>query len=281
MPFLFIILMVSASFAGELRDSAERMAELERVVQALNDPECTEDNAGFERVTSGLVVACASFEEKGGYEESKIVDCTGDGKLYPGGFRFRSRDGHPLINRKSPYGSNVVPERVINIWSRNGALNETFIYLNDQAGGPDSHDMKSAIIVLPRKVVPSVKAVGDEVELTLNTGEKVYIDKKTSLIKGGALREGPNDLTTDRFRRQPPNVHYEGTGISIRLNHRFEDPFQSSESAEVKQNDRSCRVPRTTLFDSSGKLRTQSDAQLVKALNQACPAGPGGRPFRI
>lgn len=279
-PILLSILL-SLSFAGDIRDSAARMAELEAVVKSLQEKECSEDNAGFERVSSGLVVACASFEDKIGYEETKIIDCTGSNGLYPGGFRFRSRAGHPDINMQSPYGPTARPERVINFWSRNHALNETFIYVNDQAGGPDSHDMKSSIILLPRKVIPSVVMNGEDVEVTMTTGEKVVFDKRTSAIKSGALREGANDLTTDRFRRQPPNVHYQGTGISIRLNHRFEDPFQSAESAEVKQNGKSCRIPRTILFDAAGKLRTESDAQLVRVLNQSCPSSPGTPGFRI
>ena len=281
MPFALIFVFMTAAFAGEIRDSAARMAELEAVVRSLNEKECSETNEGFPRISSGLVVACASFAEHGGYEETTIVDCTGTNGLYPGGYRFRSRAGHPEINMNSPYGPNSKPERLINFWSRNHALNETFIYINDQAGGPDSHDMKSSIILLPRKVVPSVVMNGNDVEVTMTTGEKVIFDKRTSAIKSGALREGPNDLTTDRFRRQPPNVHYQGTGISIRLNHRFEDPFQSAESAEVKQNGRSCRVPRTTLFDSAGKLKTESDAQLVRVLNQSCPSSPGTTSFRI
>lgn len=277
MVYLYLLLSFFAySQEDALRESVSRMAELERFVEALNETDCTEDNKGFTRVHSGLVVACASYGTVDGIDTVSILDCTGDGKSYPGGHRFLSGEGHPHVGAASPYGSTS-PQRSITFWSRNGALNETFLYLNDMAGGPDSHDVKSAVFLLPRSVVPSAKVVGDNIEMTMTTGEKVLFDRRTNAIKGGALREGPIDLTTDRFRRQPPNVHYQGTGISIRMNHRFEDPLQSAESAEVKQGNRTCRVPRATLFDGTGKLRTSSDAELVQVLNASCPQGQ----FRI
>lgn len=283
MPFLLIFLLTAFAFAQEreLRTSVERMAELEEAIRSLNDPECVDDHRAFSKVVSGIPVACASSHPRDGYDEVSIIDCTRDGKTYPGGFRFRSQNGHPLIPGRSPYSDGGPPGRLIELLSRDHALNETYLYLSDTAGGPDSHDVKSAMFILPRRVIPSVKVVGNDVEVTMTTGEKVVFDKRTNAIKSGALREGQLDTTTDRFRRQPPNVHYNGTGISVRLNHRFEDPLQSSETAEIKQGGRTCSVPRSTLFDDRGKLKTTSDTQLVRVLNHNCPVRPGQSPFRI
>lgn len=286
MPVLFFLLMTSLSFAQtreqrELREAAGRLTEIEDVLRTLNDPECLEDNRAFSTVNSGIPVACASASSRDGYEEMQVVDCTRDSRVYPGGYRFRSKDGHPHTGTRSPYADGGVPGRLIEFWSRNNALNETYMYLADTAGGPDSHDMKSAMFLLPRKVIPSVHVHGNEVEVTMATGEKVFFDKRTNAITRGALSEGRQDLTTDRFRRQPPNVHYSGTGISVRLNHRFEDPMQSAEFAEVKQGSRSCRIPRGNLFDTRGKLKSSSDAEFLRAINQSCPTGPGQSAFRI
>lgn len=283
MPLFLMIMLTGFAFAQEreLRSSIERMAELEEAVRSLNDPECTEDNLAFAKVVSGIPVACGGGEPRDGYEEMRVIDCTRDGKFYPGGFRFRAEKGHPHIPGRSLYSDGGPPGRVIEFWSRDHALNETYIYLNDTGGGPDSHDMKSAMFVLPRKVIPSAKVVGNTIEMTMTTGEKVIFDKRTKAIKSGALREGPADITTDRFKRQPPNVHYSGTGISVRLNHRFEDPLQSSETAEIKQGNRTCKISRATLFDTKGKLKTTSDSDFVKVINQNCPAGSGQQAFRI
>jgi hypothetical protein len=274
MYVLILILLTSLSFAQdeELRESVSRMDSIGDLIESLNEQECPpEETQAFGKVTSGIPVACASGETREGYEEMKVVDCTRDGKIYPGGFRFRAQAGHPLIAERSPYPNGGKPGRVIEFWSRDGALNETFLYLNDTAGGPDSHDMKSAMFILPRKVVPSVRVNGNDVEMTMTTGEKVVFDKKTSAIKSGALREGPSDLSTDRFRRQPANVHYDGSGISVRLNHRYLDPRLSGETAEIKQGTKVCRVPRTVFFDNAGMLKSQSDAQFIRTINQSCP----------
>lgn len=265
----------------ELRSSIERMAELEQAVRSLNEQDCEEDHRAFSQVTSGIPVACASAESADGYEKMKVIDCTRDGKTYPGGFRFRAESGHPYVPARSLYSDGGPPGRVIEFWSRDNALNETYLYLADTGGGPDSHDMKSAMFILPRKVVPSVRAVGNDIEMTMATGEKVIFDKRTKAIKSGALREGPANITTDRFKRPPPNVHYNGTGISVRLNHRFEDPLQSSETADIQQGNRTCKIPRATLFDSKGKLLTTSDSQFVRVINQSCPATGNQSAFRI
>ncbi len=283
MPFFIFLFILSLAFAqdNELRESAGRMSEIEQVIRSLNEQDCEEDNREFTKVTSGIPVACASGEHRDGYQEMKVLDCTRDNAIYPGGFRFRAEQGHPFVPERSLYPDGGRPGRLIEFWSRDHALNETYLYLADTAGGPDSHDMKSVMILLPRKVIPSVKVTGNEIEMTMTTGEKVVFDKRTKAITGGALREGMADITTDRFRRKPANVQYSGTGISVRLNHRYEDPFQSSETAEVNQGGRSCRIPRATLFDVRGKLKTTSDAQFVRVINQSCPATNNQQPFRI
>lgn len=274
MPILSLILLISFCFAqeAELKESVNRLAGIGELIESLNEKDCLEDNRAFSQVTSGITVACASGDSKEGYEEMKVIDCTGDGKVYPGGYRIRARAGvHPLIPEKSLYQNSTPPERKIEFWSRDGALNETYIYLYDEAGGPDSHNTKSMMFVLPRKVIPSVRVVGNDVEVTMNTGEKVVFDKKTSAIKSGAMKEGPIDMTTDRFRRQLPNVSYSGSGISIRLNHRYLDPVLSGEIAEVKQGNKTCKIPRAILLDNAGKLKSQSDVQFMKAINKSCP----------
>ncbi len=266
----------------ETLNSVNRMSEIEDVVRSLNQQDCAENNEAFLLVNSGIPVACGSGTSRDGYEETRIMDCTRDNREYPSGFRFRAQHENPFTaDARSPYANGSKPGRMIEFVSRNHALNETYLYMSDTAGGPDSHDQKSVMFLLPRSVIPSVQTIGNEVHVTMSTGEKVVFDKRTNQIKSGALREGPLDLTADRFRRQPPNVQYSGTGVSIKLSHRFEDPLQFTETAEVKQGSRSCRVPRATLLDTQGKLKTQNDRELMRVLNQSCPSGTGQSPFRI
>ncbi len=284
--FVFITFSYSAvaqfTLEDELRKTVDRMSEIEDVLRTLNGTDCVDETQAFPKVTSDIPVACAGSSQRDGYEETRVIDCTRDNREYPGGFRFRAQHEHPFIEgARSPYANGSKPGRMIEFVSRDHALNETYLYMSDTAGGPDSHDMKSIMFVLPRKVVPTAQTIGNEVHVTMNTGEKVVFDKRTNAIKSGALREGPLDLTSDRFRRQPANIQYSGTGVSIKLSHRFEDPLQFTETAEVKQGGRSCRVPRGVLLDTAGKLKTQNDRDLMRILNQSCPSGAGQSPFRF
>jgi hypothetical protein len=240
---------------------------------------CDEPQVPFPRVHSDIPISCGSQRTIDEITHMLIFDCkNGKDELYPSGFRFGDGPGHPLFrNIRSPYSDGDTPRREIQIVSRNHALNETYLYLADLAGGPDSHDVKSVMFLLPRKSVPQARKVGNEVHVTLPTGEEVVFDKTSNAIIRGALNEGPMHLTTDRFARRPPNVNYQGSGISIRLNHRYEEPTMSSTTAEIKQGNQTCTVQRTHLFTDQGKLRTENDEDFVKVLNQRCP----GKNFKI
>ena len=275
------------SEAGKIDCNLEHdhgLDQVRQVAQIENDD--VEDemvfSEGFPRITSGLEVACTSTRSIDGYKERSVFDCTDrDAGMLPGGFSFLSNDKHPHFQNLNPYGSLSKPYRQIDIQSNNHALNETFLYLHDISQGPDSHDVKSMMFLLPRKSPPSVTTSETEVQITLSTGEKVTFDRATSAIISGALKEGPPDFNLDRFKRKPANVNYAGAGISIRLSHRFETPTMAAETADVVQGTRSCKIPRGQLFDASGKLMTDSDRGMLDVINSKCPAKAGQKPFSL
>ncbi len=231
----------------------------------------------YPRLETGIKRVCGVSQEQDGYEDRYIFDCkedySKDSRIFAG-YGFRSKPGHPYTSGvRSPYGRGK-PARSIDMISRNHSLNETYLYIIDFAGGPDSHDLKSVIFLLPRVELPQVNVAGNEVELTLPTGEKVNFDEESGAIKGGVLKEGPLDLRSDRMKRAEPNVHYAGEFISIRLNHRYEEPTIASDFAEIRQKENRCQVSRGKLFNKDGKLLSKSDDELLEVLNRECP-----RPF--
>ncbi len=228
----------------------------------------------YPRLETGIKRICGVSQEQDGYEDRYIFDCKEDyspeSRIFAG-FGFRSKAGHPYTSGvRSPYGRGKAA-RSIDMISRNHSLNETYLYIIDFAGGPDSHDFKSVIFLIPRTDLPQVNVAGNEVELTLPTGEKVSFDEQSGAIKSGVLKEGPLDLRSDRMKRAEPNVHYTGEYISIRLNHRFEEPTIASDFAEIRQKENSCRISRGKLFSKDGKLFTKSDDELLAVLNRECP----------
>ena len=201
----------------------------------------------------------------------QITCISNDGSRPPGGFNIRSKDGHPYLPDYGTQSGN--PSRQIAIKSSDHALNDTYIYLGDYGGGPDSHDVKSMMFLIPRNAPPSARMEGEDVIVTLATGEEVVFDGRSGAVKSGALSEGTPDFNPDRFKRRPPNVKYEGSGISIRLDHRFLHPTAAGgdETAEIKQGGKTCTVARHKLFNSEGKLLSSSDEQLLGVLNSSCP----------
>lgn len=227
----------------------------------------------YPRIESGVQRVCGLSQEQDGYEERYIFDCRGEytpDLRKPAGFGFRSKPGHPYTSGiRSPYGRGKVA-RSIDMISRNHALNETYLYIIDFAGGPDSHDLKSVIYLFPRVEIPKISAVGSEIELTLPTGEKAFFDAESGAVRGGALKEGALDLHKDRLKRAEPNVHYTGDYVSVRLTHAFEEPTIAAEKAVIQQKDNICILTRGRLFDRNGKLLTKNDEDLLEQLNREC-----------
>lgn len=231
-------------------------------------------NTPFPRIDSGYdYAACPYTKSSGdGYEIKSIGNCSTNERVLAG-YVFRPGAGHPHMNVQSLYPNGGKPGRFWEMASRNEAFNESYLVMEEFAGGPDTHDLKSFMFIIPRVTVPSVKVEGSNIIATLATGETVTMDKATRAITSGALSEGPMDLNTDRFKRSPPNIHYSGKGISIRLDHRFDHPLTSSQTATVKQGNKKCTIPRASLFDSEGKLLTSSDHALLAVLNKGCKGG--------
>lgn len=228
----------------------------------------------FPRIWSGYdLAACGgSRGSPGGYDIKNLGSCQGNERV-DAGYVFRPGPGNQFTNVQTRYPGGSQPGRFWELASRNQAFNETYLVMEEYGGGPDSHNVKSYMFLLPRTTVPSVRTEGNNIIATLPTGETVTMDKTTKEIKSGALTEGAIDLNTDRFQRRPPNINYNGTGISIRLDHRFEHPLTGTATATVKQGSKTCSIPRTAILDDEGRLKTETDAALVAVLNQSCRGG--------
>lgn len=169
-----------------------------------------------------------------------------------------------------PIDPSEKTERQWKFVNDDGSKRETYIWVTDDAGsGYLSQLMESVILIVPRKMKPTVEAVGDELHVTLTTGEKVIYDKATRLIKGGVLKEGKIDLNPDRFKRKFAPITYSGTGISIRVDKRGEDPRLIPGNATITQNGKTCQVPARQLWNDTD-VKFTDDKALVDFLNSKC-----------
>lgn len=168
----------------------------------------------------------------------------------------------------------VSTEKVTREWrfaSEDNSRRETYLWITDDAGSAKlSELMESIMVILPRKMKPDIAVVDGDVHVTLPTGEKVVYDKTSKKVKGGVLKEGPVDLTPDRFKRKFAAVNYTGTGISIRVNVRGEDPRLIKGNAVITQNGKSCQVPANQLWNQDADFKYPTDQELVTFLNKKC-----------
>lgn len=191
-----------------------------------------------------------------------------DENLRPTGFEFRMTGPNTLAGL--PLDPSEKVERNWNFVSMDNSKRDTYLWITDDAGsGYLSQLMETVIVMVPRRVKPSVVAVGNELHVTLATGEKVIYDKTTRLIKSGALSEGAVDLNPNRFNRKFAPVNYTGSGISIRTDKRGEDPRLITGNATVTQNGKTCQVPARELWNETD-FKYADDAALVGFLNQKC-----------
>lgn len=188
--------------------------------------------------------------------------------IRPTGFQFRSVGPNEIAGPPLDPSEKTVREwRFVN---EDGSKRETYLWVQDDAGsGYLSQLMESVILIVPRKMKPSVEAVGDELHVTLTTGEKVIYDKATRLIKGGVLKEGKIDLNPDRFKRKFAPITYSGTGISIRVDKRGEDPRLIPGNATITQNGKTCLIPARQLWNET-EIKYADDKALVDFLNSKC-----------
>jgi len=161
-------------------------------------------------------------------------------------------------------------EREWKFISRDDSKRETFLWITDEAGsGKLSERMDTMIVFIPRKVKPSIKLIGEEVHVSLATGESIVFDKKTKVVKSGVLKEGKVDLNPDRFKRKFAPINYEGSGIALRIDHRGEDPRVFAKMVSISQKGKNCQIPRAELWDNVN-FKFSDDSKLVEFLNKKC-----------
>lgn len=193
----------------------------------------------------------------------------GSGELRYSGFTLSNIGPNAIAG--TPLDPNEAVERTWNFVSEDSSQKETYLWITDDAGsGFLSQRMESVIVLIPRKMKPSVEVVGDELHVTLTTGEKVIYDKETKLIKGGVIKEGKVDLNPDRFSRKFAPITYSGSGVSIRVDKRGEDPRLYGGNATITQNGKSCKVPATDLWNSAPDFKFADDGKLLELINRKC-----------
>lgn len=250
----------------------ETMSQATEAVQSGVVEDCPPEENGeaFDRDEPrplNIQYVTSKTEPGASYDNTYVKDKNGE--LRPTGFELMN------IGPNSIAPEGIDPrekaERTWTFTSKDNSRRETYLWITDDPGSGYLSDlMESIILLVPRKMKPKIEPIGDDLHVTLTTGEKVVFDKKTKSVKAGTFQEGKIDTNKDKHARKFASINYSGTGISIRVNKRAEDPRLISGNAVVTQNGKSCQVPAKELWTSDSDFRYAEDKKLLDFLNRKC-----------
>ncbi len=210
------------------------------------------------------------------WDESFDVEMyTDDKKQF--GFRLINEGVNQISG--NPAAKDGLVTREWKFISKDGSKRETFVWITDDPGTTKLSDrMESVIVLFPRKVQPSIKMDNDDLVITLPTGEKVILDKKTKIIKSGVIQEAPVDTNKDKTKRKFAGLDYTGKGLTIRVDQRASDPRLNPKgkkvfNAIISQGNKKCEIPRKDLWSQNDKkieFLFKDDNALLQFINSKC-----------
>ncbi len=112
------------------------------------------------------------------------------------------------------------------------ARSDARLIVNDAIDDRTSTVNYSILMFFPRKVLPSIKLVGDESHVTLPNGEIVKFKSSTNEIIGGVFEEGPIKRDPNSKRAAPAKLTYNGGGVLLRADKAGDLPYGDIERSD-------------------------------------------------
>lgn len=180
------------------------------------------------------------------------------------------------------------------------ARSDMRLYVVDAPDEYTSNGTYNLYMFFPRTFLPSIKREGDELHVTLPTGEKVIYDAETRKIKGGVLSEKPMEQLPARpgcntaekacgRKAKADPINYSGSGVVIKVSASGDLPIGDRENsagqsiknpliATVLKKGKTCKIPVAELWQtnaSQGKNTTfdpkySTDAAFDILLKKKC-----------
>lgn len=185
------------------------------------------------------------------------------------GFYFSNTGVNAIITR--PFDPlEMSPQRWFQVDFHSHARQEIALWISDMPTGRVSDFLESVFVVLPRKVLPSIRVENGKFILTLANEEEVHFDENSKEIVGGVLTEaGPQQLGVF------PLLNYTGAGVIIRADKRGGDPRLSTQ-AVIQAGSNTCRLPSSELWayvDDHVDFRFPTDELFDGFLKNRCGFG--------
>ncbi len=199
-----------------------------------------------------------------------LLDYAGDANdvEYPLGFSLMNHGPNNIVPEQP--NSMTMIERNFSFVSDDGSQRENYLWITDSNGsGRVSDYFETMIAFLPRIGQMHIEESGDELIVTLPTGEEVIFNKTHKAIQSGVLSEAPVDLNPDRSQRQFAGIKYSGKGIMIRSDSRAADPRLGKSLQVIKAGLTPCTISKDSFWTQDGYpqfkfLRDEDAFQVIK-----------------
>lgn len=196
---------------------------------------------------------------------------TEDDTLYITGRQIHNRGPNDIIDN-IPEGLEY-PSRMWEFITADHSRRDTWIWITDDIGsGAISDYMESAVMLLPRVQRTHIEEQGNDLVVTLTTGEEVRFHQKYKKIISGVMSEKPIDLNPDRPNRHFARFTYDGQGVILRSNARGADPRLTKFLSVIKKGLPDCRVYTNVFWTQEGwpKFRFVRDEEAYAAIATNC-----------
>lgn len=150
---------------------------------------------------------------------------------------------------------------------------DNYLWITDYNGSGSISDLYETMLVfLPRENQMHVEENGDNLLVTLNTGEEVVFSKEQIMLTGGVLEEKPLDLNPDRTKRKFAQLSYHGKGLMIRSDARGADPRLAKVVQVTRKGHKSCTVAASEFWTQEGfpKFKYVTDEEAYEVIKQKC-----------
>lgn len=189
------------------------------------------------------------------------------------GFRFVS-EGKQAPDRSPASGSEQTFFREYAFEFPGRARQDLALRVSEYSDEAKEGRLETLLLFFPRKVVPSIRAVGanERWVITLPTREEIVFNAHTRTLESGVLEEGsPIDRHVDPKSRKFPDLRYVGRGLLVRAESRAQDP-RTGTLARITKGRETCVVPSDALWDAQNALqfRFESDAAFEKFVERTC-----------
>ena len=223
----------------------------------------------------------------GRYPENESIEPSKDAHsgILPDSIRCETRDDGYELCHETPSGGihsfhfehrpDGAGEYVTRSWEfvrSENARQELEFRVSDTTDEYLSHTVETYVRLFPRKVVPSIRREGDQLRVTLPTGEAMLFDARTRKVVGGVISETP--IQPARF-----DFKYSGSGVMVVAARRGDDPRNNSQvlitkpGRPARPGEKPCRVPSSRLWTADAdnpQFRFPTDDGFDEFVRKTC-----------